>query len=388
MRAYLTLSAVIFCGFVGTGAASPFQSLYAASLGAALGQVAFVVGIFSTVGMLSGLLWGRFADRLGRRKPFLIGAMATMALAQLTIADVPSWEWLVPLRALEGAANGAHQVASLALMGDILEGHPHRARMISGYRMSGSLAFSVSIVASGWLAETIGFRGSFLLAAGVYATACAIALTIPERRSGAVKASGARTIAFAELARGPLRPLLVLAGCFGLPFAAVYAVWPIWIANTLGYGRAVYSQLWGLAAFVEVPCMLLCGFLVDRLGARRTFALGLGSFALVYLGYLAAPPLPGLVAAQVVRGFAFAAFTATALTMAIELSPADARGRAAGLYQTANQLAQISGSWVGPPLAAAIGFRPLYGLAAAAVFGAALYSRGTLSRTSSRALAP
>ena len=387
MRPYLTLSAVIFCGFVGTGAASPFQALYAASLGAALGQVAFVVGIFSSVGMLSGLAWGRFADRFGRRKPFVVGAMAGMALAELAIANVASWEWLVPLRALEGAANGAHQVASLALMGDVLEGNPHRARMISGYRMSGSLAFSMSIVASGWLAETIGFRGSFLLAAGVYAVGCAIALTIPERRTAGSTAGAARTLALGELARGPLRPLLILAGCFGVPFAAVYAVWPIWIANTLGYGRAVYSQLWGLAAFVEVPCMLLCGYLIDRLGARRTFALGLGSFALVYVGYLLAPPLPGLVAAQALRGFAFAAFTATALTMAIDLSPPDARGRAAGLYQSASQLAQISGGWIGPPLAAAIGFRPLYALAAAAVFSAALYSRGMVSRRLSTASA-
>jgi len=98
------------------------------------------------------------------------------------------------------------------------------------------------------------------------------------------------------------------------------------------------------------------------------------------VAYAAAPPLPGLVAAQVLRGFAFAAFTATSLTIAIELAPADARGRAAGLYQTASSLAQISGGWIGGPLAAAIGFRSLFGLAAAAFLGAALYSQVALRR--------
>ncbi len=376
MRAYLTLSAVIFCGFVGGGATMPFQALYAAALGASLVQVAAVVGVFSLVALVAGLGWGRLADRLGRRKPFLVGALAGLAAVNVAMAGAPSWPWLVPLRALEGLAAGANQVAGLALMGDVLEGHPHRARLVGGYRMSGSLAFSVAIVASGWLAQNVGFRGSYLLAAGVYAVAFLIALTLPgaHRRPG--PAPGTRPpVGFAGLLRGPLRPLLVLALLFGVPFAAVYSVWPIWVADEQGYGRAVFARLWGLAAFVEVPCMLLAGGLVERLGRRPTFALGLGAFAVVYLAYAAAPPLPWLVAAQVLRGFAFAAFTATALTMAIELAPPADRGRAAGLYATANSVAQISGGWLGGPLAATLGFRALFVLAAGAVAGAAIYNR-------------
>jgi MFS family permease len=376
MRAYLTLSAVIFCGFVGGGATMPFQALYAAALGASLVQVAAVVGVFSLVALVAGLGWGRLADRLGRRKPFLVGALAGLAAVNVAMAGAPSWPWLVPLRALEGLAAGANQVAGLALMGDVLEGHPHRARLVGGYRMSGSLAFSVAIVASGWLAQNVGFRGSYLLAAGVYAVAFLIALTLPGAHQRPGPAPGTRPpVGFAGLLRGPLRPLLVLALLFGVPFAAVYSVWPIWVADEQGYGRAVFARLWGLAAFVEVPCMLLAGGLVERLGRRPTFALGLGAFAVVYLAYAAAPPLPWLVAAQVLRGFAFAAFTATALTMAIELAPPADRGRAAGLYATANSVAQISGGWLGGPLAATLGFRALFVLAAGAVAGAAIYNR-------------
>lgn len=380
MRAYLTLTVVLFCGFMGTGATAPFQSLYAVSLGASLGEVTLVVGVFSTVAMVAGLVWGRLADRLGRRKPFVVGAMLGLTLTNLAIASVQDWQWLVPLRCVEGAASGAQQVCSLALMGDILEGHPRRARMVSGYRMSGSLAFSAAIVASGWLAQTIGLRGSYTLAAGVYALSFLVALTIPEGRAPRPHAGAS----FAGLLRGPLLPLLVLAASFGLPFAAVYSVWPIWIADDLGYGRAVFSQLWGLAAFVEVPCMLIAGGLSDRVGRRPTFVFGLGAFALVYLAYLAVPPLPGLVAAQVLRGAAFAAFTATALTMAIELAPPEARGRAAGLYATAQSLAQITGNWLGAPIAAALGFRALFGLAAAIVLGGALYSQLALALRAER----
>jgi MFS family permease len=304
--------------------------------------------------------------------------MTGLALTNLAMANVPSWEWLVPLRVLEGLASSAHQVCSLALMGDILEGHPRRGRMVSGYRMSGSLAFSAAIVTSGWLAETIGFGGSYLLAAAVYSTGFLIALTIPERRGEHARSAGGAS--FGGLLRGPLLPLLIVAISFGLPFSSVYSVWPIWIADEQGFGRAVFSRLWGLAAFVEVPCMLLAGWVVDRAGRRPTFAFGLIAFALVYLSYASAPPLSGLIATQVLRGFAFAAFTATALTMAIELAPPDARGRASGLYTTAQSLAQISGNWVGAPVAAALGFRALFALAAAVVLCGAIFSQLAFAR--------
>jgi MFS family permease len=385
LRAYWVLATVIFLNFTAGGATMPFFSLYATSLGASLGQIAFVVGVQSAVGMLSGLLWGRVADRVGRRKPFIVGAVGAMAVTSVAIAQVPAWPWLIPLHVVLGVAQGAQQVSSLALMGDILEGHPRRGRLVSGYRMSGSLAFSVSIVMSGWIAENVGLRGSFLLASGVYALSFAVALRITEPRR---VATTSRQAGFVGLLRGPMRPLLILALSFGVPFSAVFSVWPIWIADVLGYGRATFSQLWGIAAFVEVPCILVAGMLVDRVGRRPTFVAGLAGFSLVYLLYVLEPPLPGLVGAQVVRGVAFAAYTATALTMAIDLAPPQERGRAAGLFTSAQGLAQISGSWLGGPLAAAFGFRVLFALAAVAVLGGASYSYLALGRARAGAPAP
>jgi len=176
------------------------------------------------------------------------------------------------------------------------------------------------------------------------------------------------------LLRGPMRPLLIVALTFGIPFSAVFSVWPIWISDVLGLGRATFSQLWGIAAFVEVPSMLAAGILVDRVGRRPTFIAGFAGFSLVYLIYAVAPPLPGLVGAQLIRGMAFAAFTATSLTMAIDLAPPDARGRASGLFNSAQGLAQISGNWIGGPIAGAVGFRLLFVFAALTVLGGAAYS--------------
>jgi MFS family permease len=371
MRAYWVLASIIFLNFTAGGATAPFVALYATSLGASLGQIALVVGVQSAVGVVSGLIFGRVADRLKNRRWIVTDAFGCLTLVAVAIANAPAWYWLIPLNALLGVAAGAEQVTALALMGDVLHEHPHRGRLISGYRMSGSLAFSVAIVFSGWLSQTRGLRGSFLVAAVVYALAFVISLLLTEPKR--VATSGPPT-GFGTILRGPMRPLLIVALAFGVPFSAVFSVWPVWIADVLGYGRATFSQLWGLAAFVEVPSMLVAGLLVDRFGRRPTFVAGMTGFSLVYLLYVSTPPLPGLVAAQVLRGITFAAFTATALTMAIELAPPDARGRASGLFTSAQGLAQISGNWLGGPLASAVGFQALFALAAATVLGGAAYT--------------
>jgi len=370
-RAYWVLAAVIFLNFTAGGATFPFYSLYARSLGASLGQVALVVGLQSITSVIAGLALGRVADRVGSRRLMIPAAMICLSLISIAMATAGSWGWLVPLQGLLGVASGAEQVAAMALMADILYGNPQRGRYISGYRMSGSLAFSIAIVASGWLADTVGLRGSFELAAGIYGLAFLVSLFLTEPEH--VVPLGPST-SFGVLLRGPMRPLLIVALTFGIPFSAVFSVWSIWISDVLGFGRATFSQLWGIAAFVEVPSMLAAGILVDRVGRRPTFIAGLAGFSLVYLIYALAPPLPGLVGAQLIRGMAFAAFTATSLTMAIDLAPPDARGRASGLFNSAQGLAQISGNWIGGPIAGAVGFRLLFIIATLTVLCGAAYS--------------
>ena len=428
-RRYLTLSFVIFAGFVALGSAGPFQALYAVSLGASLGQVALIAGSYTTIGLVAGLGWGRLADDPRRRVPMIVCALATMAvvlfleaaISRVDPVGLPSpitpWMLLVPLRLIEGTVWSASQVASMAMMGDLLAGDVRRPRLVSAYRMSGSLAFSVAIVVSGSVSQAIGYAGSYLVASAVFVAGFLAAITLPgvlpaasilshascageayltdgretspvspnappesgrfARAGGGsapIQSGRGPSLPLGDIASGPMRPVLLLALAFGLPFSMVYGVWPIWVANERGFGQAVYSQLWGLAAFIEVPCMVVAGWLITRFGSARTFATGMATFAAIYVAYFASPSLPVLFAVQAVRGFGFAAYTATSLTMAIELAPPTARGRAAGLYQSAQGLAQIAGNWVGPPLAGAVGYPAVFAVAALAVAGGAAYA--------------
>jgi MFS family permease len=386
MRAFYILSAVIFLQFLAGGTAMPFLALYAQSLGASLINISWIVGSASLVGLAASPWWGWVADRVGRRKPFLVGAIGTLVVTTFLMANATDWWMLLPIRVVEAVAQGAYAVGNLAMMGDILEGHPHRARMIGAYRMSGSLAFAVAIVIAGLVAQSSGFHTTYTVASGIYLTSLLFALALPEPRLVAsTSAAKVERVSYLKLLRGPMLPLIIIAATYSLPFSAVYSVWSVWVSEGLELGRATYSQLWGLAAFVEVPAMLLAGFLGDRYGRRVPFITGLSLFALVYLLYIivpttAIPLVIGLAGTQVIRGFALAFFTATALTMAIEIPPPEARGRASGLFQFSQSAAGIVGNYSGGFVAQTFGYPTLFALAAAIVALGATYVRVAIGR--------
>ena len=91
MRAFYILSAVIFLQFLAGGTAMPFLALYAESLGASLIQISWIVGSASLVGLGASPVWGWVADRVGRRKPFLVGAVGTLVLTTFLAANAPWW---------------------------------------------------------------------------------------------------------------------------------------------------------------------------------------------------------------------------------------------------------------------------------------------------------
>jgi len=394
MAGFYVLSFMMFLVFLGGGATMPLFPLYAQSLGATLVQISWIAGANATMGLIASLGFGRVSDRLGRRKPLLVAAMAAMVVTNLTASLAESWWTLLVVRLVDGAAFGAYAVASLAMLGDILAHHPHRARLVGASRMAGSLAFSIAVTSAGLVAQNLGLPAVYRAASAIFFFAFLASLLLPERRSVARPATSRKTVSFGELLRGPMLPLLVLVASFQIPFSAVFfAVWPIWVSNVLNLGPAIFSQLWGLAAFVEVPSLAIAGYLSDRFGRRFTFTLGMVVFAGVYFLYLAVAllggvanamlpaflggaaegqsALPVLVVAQLLRGFGLAAFTATALTMAIEVSPPQSRGRAAGLYSMAESLSSIVGNYIGGPIAQTFGYAALFaGAGCAVLFGA------------------
>ena len=145
-----------------------------------------------------------------------------------------------------------------------------------------------------------------------------------------------------EPLRLPLTPLLVSALLWSLVTGAVYAVWANYMVGEMEYSPAAMTALWALASTSEFPLMILAGWLSDRFGRLPMLSLGFLAWAIVFAGYVVAPVLPWIIGIQLVRGFAYSAYTATAMTYASEVRSRAQRGWASGLYSAAGGLGR---SW-------------------------------------------
>lgn len=411
----LTLMTVIaFTLFMSSGVTGPISSLYVESLGASYVTIGLLGTVTSLTTILFSYLWGRASDRLGRRKVFLVSSLGILAISYGLIAIVPNYVYLFPLRILSATAQAAYGTASLALMGDLLERHSQgRGRRMGVFRGLCSLGFGLMAFLSGSIADWGSLRAPFGLAAGLLLIAFFLALRVSEPRAIPVERSAEpvtldRTAAalrawltstwkkartgITQLSRRPpwtqmrsarpedpesghlpITPLLVSAFLWSLVVGAVYAVWANYMVGEVGYSQAQMSRLWSLASLSEFPLMILAGWLSDRIGRVPMMSLGFLAWALVFLGYVVVPQMPWLIFVQLTRGFAYSAFTATAMTYATEVRARSQRGEASGLYSSAGGIGSILGSSMGGVITQLSSFRVMISANALIILGGAVY---------------
>ena len=152
--------------------------------------VAFVVSMI-TWG-LAVRAAGKLSDRIGRR-PLLIGAwgIMTVRLALLAVAQA-TWQALA-IQVLDGLAQALFAVLAAAWVTDRMA-DPHRAGEAQGL-VGSALVFGSAVgpATSGLLVDSLGYRGTFALLAGVGALATAlVAARIPETLTTGGAAGAAR----------------------------------------------------------------------------------------------------------------------------------------------------------------------------------------------------
>ncbi len=383
------LTIIIFLLFMSVGVTNPISSLYVKSLGANYA----LIGVLGTVGSLTSLafsyLWGHLSDRIAQRKRFMMIGLAGVAISEGLMVVVPNYIYLFPLRILGAIAQSAYGTTSLALIGDLLERQRGRGRSMGTYRGLASLGFGLMAFVSGSISDRLGLRAPFGIGGGLAAIAFflsfAIQEALPSRREAGARLAG-RLVA-AEQAnpeatagksdrRLPMMPLLVSAFLWSLVTSAVYAVWANYMVEELGYSRTAMSRLWATASTSEFPLMILAGWMSDRLGRLPMLSLGFLAWTGVFLGYVVVPVMPWIVLVQLTRGFAYSAYTATAMTYATEVRSQAERGRASGLFNSAGGLGMILGSTAGGTLTQTLGFGPMIRIAAGAIFAGAVYLGG------------
>jgi MFS family permease len=125
-----------------------------------------LTGIYAVMVMITAVLAGPWSDRLGRRKPFVIGSSGIIAVAGLTMAFFPVWGGALVGAGILGVGFGAYLAVDFALLTQVLPVAADRGKDMGIINVANSLP-QVFAPALAFLAVTYfgGYLTLFITAA-------------------------------------------------------------------------------------------------------------------------------------------------------------------------------------------------------------------------------
>ena len=305
-----------------------------------------LAGAASTLAQLaSQYALGALSDAVGRGVVAALG-FALLAVFLYGIQLASSALQFVGLRALEGVASAAVYTSAAAAVGDSASSLGVKVGLATGAaRMLGSASFATaSLVSRGESARSI-LQLALLL--------CLASIPL----SLAVRGRGGQRLSPPPGTTGHAR-LLAASAAWSAAFMAVTNLWPNYMVS-IGYSSDDVYLLWAVAAYGEVPFMVIGGHLADRGRAKEAFAVSSAALAATFAVYAAIPRWNLLLAAQLLRSLAFALFESSTLAQANLLADPAARGRFVGLRNTAVAAGWAVGSALGGFAADFVGLKAL-----------------------------
>jgi MFS family permease len=120
------------------------------------------------------LIGGAVGDRFGLRRVFVLGT-ATFACGALAAGLASNLTWLVVFRGIQGAGAAALVPVSLALLSRHFD-KESRGRAIGTWPGASALTTAAGPVAGGWLVDSFGWEGVFLMVPPLALVAIGLAL--------------------------------------------------------------------------------------------------------------------------------------------------------------------------------------------------------------------
>lgn len=356
-----------------------FLPSHPAAAGIAAASLGLVLSANRIVRLGANSLGGLLSDRLGRRRPYLLGmVLALVSTAGYLVSD-GLWTLLLS-RVLWGVAYSLLAVGGVAIMLD----HStlaDRGRTIGIFQSLLQCGTLLGLVLSGFLTDLLGYRGTLMIYAPLAAVGLGVAMWVLRDGDFAHPRATVATVAtevstLAALRRLDPRLLAPAYVCFVTHFAGsgvvmatlgVYlkmlaaepaAGWLMPVASLTGILLAGRR----LASMVMTP---IAGHLLDRFGDRRMVATGgllviLAGFVVLVGGRGVGLVMAGVMLVAVGEGFSQPAL----VVWTGDGAPPHLRGVVMGGLSTAGDLGAALGPLVGYALLETSGLRVAYALCA------------------------
>jgi DHA1 family multidrug resistance protein-like MFS transporter len=291
--------------------------------------------------MLLSPILGGYSDRFGRKRLIIIGLVGDVIFGALT-GLVPSWQWLLVVRAINGAVTAAATIPAEALLIDLAP--PSRVGEAVGFVMAcGMVGRNIGPLFGGaiqWFSLSSGlalidsYRVPYFVDAGFAGiSALLIAFGIKEPKVDAKKVEEDR-----ESRKGVKIPrvykiLLLCAFITGIGEGFHRPIIALFFNDVFGAQPLEIGLVMTIAGFLTLFASWIAGRASDRFGRRIVIAIGgiparlfgavipfSGSFNVASILYSA-------------RGFMWSIYNVGLRALRADLAPPEIRGKLFGLYR-------------------------------------------------------
>jgi len=345
----LTLGAVQLIESLAIALPVSFFPSYVLELGATVASVGLFTSSFMIAHAVMSPKMGSLTDRYRRKRLMMLGVLTGL---------VPSWEWLLAIRVVNGAVSSAAMLASETLLIDLVS--PLRRGEAAGYIMSMSMVGrNLGPMLGGgiqWLALSRGFSVlmSYRIPYFVDSLLALIALLMiyilieePERRSAPGRAVGE---APRVVLTRPLKILLVNGFVTGIGVGFIIPIMVLFYMDRFGMDPVAIGTIISVTGFIGLVASYVAGRFSDRVGRKPL--IGVGNYVSRLAGLLL-PFTRSIAEAGVVvsvRSLGFNVSMPAFRALRADLVPPEVRGRMFGLFGTAftagSVIGPILGTWV------------------------------------------
>ena len=345
---------------VGFSSIFPFLPLYVKSLGSSTGMsVEFLSGlVFSAQAftmMFSSPVWGRLADRYGR-KLMVVRACFGASIVILMMAFVDTAEQLVGLRALQGLISGTVAANSALLASQVPKKRMGYAMGTLQVGLGAGVAFGPMI--GGIIADSFGYASAFyvtaamLFLAGVVVAIGAREVFHPET-SGERKGEG--VIAFwKQLLKFPgVKPAYGIRFLIQLARNMLIPIMPLFVVELMSEATRINSftgLLIGARAAATTLSAMFLGRLADRVGHRKVAAVSAISAGVFYVPQCLVTAEWQFLLLTTLVGVALGGVIPTLSAILARYAESGAEGSVFGLDTSiragARSFAPLLGSWI------------------------------------------
>jgi len=329
--------------------ANRFLNLLAVAVGATVNQMGFLSAAKSISSNILQLLWGRLADRYGKRL-FVAAGRILNGLVLVGVILIPAPEWLIPLIILFSVFYSMALPSWRSLLGDYASETTRGETIgkINSVSMVGSFAgmLIALFLSIGQVGETT--RESYLVVMGLAALMSLISgFSVFFVEEKPPRGMGGGFNLDVVLRDSRMRRYLLLNTGYGFVMSLAWPLFPFVIAERLKmkvWQIATFSVMGSLSNLVSQRIM---GRLMDRVGRRPVIVFSRVIMAISPVAYALAPNWLYIVLSEFIMGIGMGAWVSSDSTYTIDLSPRDLRGTYLAASTTAFGLASFAGSLAG-----------------------------------------